>query len=144
MVDNTLLVSVNMLNTIIPLLHSWDRTPISKLQLKQTKTRLEMMLSDLKNDKTINCDIRIFTAIIDVVTLIDALFDEPSFVETSDGVKHIICSRIEDLQSDLYMLAATYYTTVEFDYTPTLTPILNKIIDYALTQGYYFNMGGTS
>ena len=137
--DNSLIQAITLLDGAMRMCHINDRQPIELRHLKQINTRVTMALEKLK---PINNNLFVVNPLAEVVTLINTMIEDSTFVETNNESKQIIFNKILESQNELFKAAGRYYETHEFDYSLTLDGILYKMVEANVNAGYYFGMEG--
>lgn len=133
--NNEVLSAVILMERVIPRLHENSRETIKRSQLMQISQSLNMVLKQLVN----NCkEPLILTPIMEVITLIDNVTDEPTFVETDAETKKLIVERLNNAINRLYLFAGKFYMENEFTWNMTKGDVLRHIVDYCLSAGFYF------
>lgn len=132
---NEVLSSAILMERIIPRLHANSRETIKRATLVGISQQLGMVLKSLIDECQ---EPLVLTPIMEVITLIETITSESTFVETDNETKGLIVSRLNDAQHHLYIFAGKYYTTNSFTYTITKTDVLRNIVDECVNFGYYF------
>lgn len=135
MEKNEVLSAVILTERIIPRLNANSREPISKQHLLQIQQSLSMVLRQLTGECK---DPLILTPIMEVMTLIDSVTEDETFVETDAETKHLITERLADASSQLYLFAGKYYMQNEFTWSLSKTDVLRHIVDNCMELGFYF------
>lgn len=132
---NEVLSAVILMERVIPRLNANSREPISKQHLSQIQQSLSMVLRQLSEECK---DPLILTPIMEVMTLIDSVTEDETFVETDAETKALIVSRLADASSQLYLFAGKYYMKNDFTWTLSKFDVLKHIIDNCMELGFYF------
>lgn len=135
-IDDSLLISVALLDRVVPQLKTDSREQLNRTSLNTIKQSVSHAVQKIISSGVSG----IYTTgyLVGTVECIDTLLSDPNFVETDVYTKDIIASKILDALENLYIEAGKFYTENEFNYTARLEPLLNKIIDRCLQKGYYF------
>lgn len=136
---NFLLSSLQMLILASELLKADTREQLSRVNLISIKmyvvnAREKMVEQRVRDTYTAGVELR------NAVEVIDTMLADSSFKETDTDTKEFIVSKIQSATRQIYKVCGVYYTTNDFDYSPGITNLLNKIIDECLRQGYYFGI----
>lgn len=132
---NEVLSAVILMERIIPRLHANTRELISKQHLTQIQQSLSMVLRQLTNECK---DPLVLTPIMEVMTLIDNVTEDETFVETDAETKSLIVDRLADASSQLYLFAGKYYMKNEFTWSLSKFDVLKHIVDNCMELGFYF------
>lgn len=135
MESNDILTAINLIERIMPRLHADSRETIRRSQLNQVSQSLTMALRFI----TKYCsEPLVLTPIMEVVTLIENVTTDDTFVETDVETKELIVKRLNSALVQLYLFAGKFYMTNEFEWSLTLTDVLRHIVDACLNNGFYF------
>lgn len=135
--DDNVIIAITLLERLEPLLNADNRATINVRHLTEIHDRLTMVLQLIN---PVTNDVMILTPLAATVKLISALKSESGFVETSQDVKNIICTKIKDATNALYLFAGKYYMDTNFTYTPGRVSSLRNIVDHCIANGFYFGM----
>lgn len=133
--NNEVLSAVILMERVIPRLHANSRETIKRQQLKQVTQSLSMVLRSLTDYCT---EPLVLTPIMEVITLIDNVTADDTFVETDAETKTLIVSRLDSAITQLYLFAGRFYMEHEFTWTLTKTDVLRHIVDTCMDNGFYF------
>lgn len=132
---NEVLSAVILMERITPRIHANSREPISKQHLLQIQQSLSMVLRQLSEECK---DPLILTPIMEVMTLIDSVTEDETFVETDAETKQLIVERLSDANSQLYLFAGKYYMNNSFTWSLSKFDVLKHIVDNCMDLGFYF------
>lgn len=135
--NDNVITAITLLERLEPILNANSRATINVRHLTEIHGRLTMVLQLIN---PVAKDVMILTPLANTVKLIEALKNEPGFVETSQDVKNIICEKIQDALNSLYLFAGKYYMENHFTYTPGKVSSLRNIVDHCIKNGFYFGM----
>ena len=135
--NDNVIIAITLLERLEPLLHTDDRATIDLKHLLEIHDRLTMVLQCIR---PVTEDVLILTPIASTIQLISTLKQEAGFIETSQDVKDIICTKIEDALNRLYLFAGKYYMENHFTYNQGKKVTLQRIVDRCLLNGFYFGM----
>lgn len=138
MSDNSLLLAVALIERVKPQLQEDKRTQINRTGLNMISQAVSQALERLNKILGKDGNIYILGDLIVVLETVNNLLQEESFTETDLETKNMLTEKIAGVLSKLYMEAGRYYTNHDFDYSPRMVPILNRIIDACVEGGYYF------
>lgn len=133
--NNEVLSAVILMERVIPRLHANSRETIKRQQLKQVTQSLSMVLRSLTN---YCAEPLVLTPIMEVITLIDNITADDTFVETDAETKTLIVSRLDSAITQLYLFTGRFYMEHEFTWTLTKTDVLRHIVDACMDNGFYF------
>lgn len=132
---NEVLSAVILMERVLPRMHANSRETIKRQQLKQVVQSLSMVLRSLSD----YCkEPLVLTPIMEVMTLIDSVTADETFVETDAETKELIVSRLDTALTQLYLFAGKFYMEHEFTWTLTKTDVLRHIVDVCMDNGFYF------
>lgn len=132
---NEVLSAVILMERVLPRMHANSRETIKRQQLKQVAQSLSMVLRSLSD----YCkEPLVLTPIMEVMTLIDSVTADETFVETDAETKELIVSRLDTALTQLYLFAGKFYMEHEFTWTLTKTDVLRHIVDVCMDNGFYF------
>lgn len=134
--NNDVLTSVALMEKVIPYLHDDSRMQINRSELSLIKQLISQASFKLNNSGV--GDVYTLGVLIDVSTFLSTLLDDSTYTETDTETKDMIAAKLIDVLNKLYIMAGKYYTTNEFDFSMRLQPLLDRIINHCLTNGYYF------
>jgi hypothetical protein len=133
--NNEVLSAVILMERVIPRLHANSRETIRRQQLKQVESSLTMVLHSLAD----NCkEPLVLTPIMEVITLIDNVTADDTFVETDAETKEMIVERLDTAINQLYLFAGKFYMNNEFTWAVTKSDVLRHIVDTCMLNGFYF------
>lgn len=133
--NNDVLTALNLMERVIPRLHGESRETIKRTQLNQISQSLSMVLRLI----TKHCsDPLVLTPIMEVVTLIESVTADESFVETDAETKELMVDRLNASLNKMYLFAGKFYMENEFTWSLTLTSVLRHLVDTCLQNGFYF------
>lgn len=132
---NEVLSAVILMERVIPRLHANSRETIKRQQLRQVVQSLSMVLRSLSD----YCkEPLVLTPIMEVMTLIDNVTADETFVETDAETKELIVNRLDTALTQLYLFTGKFYMEHEFTWTLTKTDVLRHIVDVCMDNGFYF------
>lgn len=132
---NEVLSAIILMERVLPRMHANSRETIKRQQLKQVVQSLSMVLRSLSD----YCkEPLVLTPIMEVMTLIDNVTADETFVETDAETKELIVSRLDTALTQLYLFAGKFYMEHEFTWTLTKTDVLRHIVDVCMDNGFYF------
>lgn len=134
--NNDILSAVILMERVLPRLKENSREPIKKSQLNQISQFLVMTLKKLNGN---GCDnVLILTPMMEVLSLITEVMEDPTFVETDADTKNIMVTRLHTAMEQLYLYAGKFYMANEFEYSMTQNDVLRHIVDACMDMGFYF------
>lgn len=133
--NNEVITALILIERTIPRLCANSRETIRRSSLMQIEQSMNMVLRSLTD---VCKDPLILTPIMEIITLIDAVVAEPSFVETDDETKKLLVDRMSTAQYNLYLFAGKYYIDHDFTYNISKVDILRNIVDTCINSGIYF------
>lgn len=132
---NEVLSAIILMERVLPRMHANSRETIKRQQLKQVVQSLSMVLRSLSD----YCkEPLVLTPIMEVMTLIDNVTADETFVETDAETKELIVNRLDTALTQLYLFAGKFYMEHEFTWTLTKTDVLRHIVDVCMDNGFYF------
>jgi hypothetical protein len=132
---NEVISAIILLERVVPRLHANSRETIKRQQLKQIVQSLSMALRSLTNYCT---EPLVLTPIMEVMTLVDSVTADDTFVETDAETKELIVNRLDTALNQLYLFAGRFYMDHEFTWSLTKTDVLRHIVDACMDNGFYF------
>lgn len=134
---NDILSAVMLMERIEPLLSVNTRESISKTVCNTIARNYDIILT-----KSFNyCkDASLLSPTLESTELLKYLCDNPDFVETDSETKSNLVRLYYDASHELYMFAGKFYTENEFKFSLGITPVLRRIVDHCIDNGYYFGI----
>jgi len=136
---NFLLSSLQMLLTVSSLLKANTREQLNRTDLVSIKAYIAISREKM-SEQMISSTYDANVALMNVAEVIGTTLADSSFKESDTDMKEFIVSNIERATMIMYKVCGVHYTTKDFDYSPSLPMILNRIIDECIKQGYYFGI----
>lgn len=132
---NEVLTAVILMERVIPRLHANSRETIKRTHLTQIEQSLSMVLRSLNN----YCkEPLVLTPIMEVITLIQTVLTDESFVETNAETKELMVDRLNNAMSQLYLFAGKFYMNNKFTWNLSKTDVCRHIVDNCMDMGFYF------
>ena len=135
-VKDEILGAVVLMERLIPRLNPNTRETLKRNNLTQVQSTLSIILQQLRTDCI---EPLILTPIMEVITLIESVTSDDTFVETDAETKHLMVDRLNSALNQLYLYAGKYYMVNEFTWSLTKTDVLRHIVDCCMNNGFYFN-----
>lgn len=135
-VKDEILGAVVLMERLIPRLNPNTRETLKRNNLTQVQSTLSIILQQLRTDCR---EPLILTPIMEVITLIESVTSDDTFVETDTETKHLMVDRLNSALNQLYLYAGKYYMVNEFTWSLTKTDVLRHIVDCCMNNGFYFN-----
>ncbi len=132
---NDVLIGITLLERTLPLLKVSSREPISASTLGIIRRNIEAAVSKIY--KYVSSQ-TILLPLMEITELIKVVQADESFVETDAETKSLISDKMNVGINSLYTFAGKFYIDNEFDYDMCIAPILNRIIDSCINDGFYF------
>lgn len=136
MEDNSLLFALTLIERIEPQLKIEKREQINRISLEMISRVVKQSLKYLGCKKQ-----EMFYALVnlfDAADLMEELLDDVDFEETTMEVKELLTDKIMKGLDIMYVEIGKYYTTNHFKYSLRLEPVLIRIINACIRNGYYF------
>ena len=128
--------AVVLMERLIPRLNPNTRETLRRNNLTQVQSTLNIILQQVRNDCR---EPLILTPIMEVITLIDNVMSDETFVETDAETKHLMVDRLDSALNQLYLFAGKYYMKNQFTWSLTKTDVLRHIVDCCMNNGFYFD-----
>lgn len=135
-VKDEILGAVVLMERLIPRLNPNTRETLKRNNLTQVQSTLSIILQQLRTDCR---EPLILTPIMEVITLIESVTSDDTFVETDAETKHLMVDRLNSALNQLYLYAGKYYMKNEFTWSLTKTDVLRHIVDCCMNNGFYFD-----
>ena len=135
MTNNKVLESCLFIEGALEHTHHDTRTPITRGELRMIKGKLSNALINLSNA---GADVMITIPLNKVLELVVEVLNDENLKDSADFVKDKIVSELQTILPQVYLYCGKYYETVEFDYNPAMTKVVNRVIDNCIRNGYYF------
>lgn len=132
---NDLLSGLTTLDVAINACKPQTREPLTTFNLKHLRKLLSIVVQKLREYK-----ISAITMghIYSTLQLVDTILNSQCFVETDNAAKTTIVHELTSAFNELSVYACNWYMDNEFDYEPTLSGILNKIIAIGVANNVSF------
>lgn len=135
-VKDEVLGAVVLMERLIPRLNPNTRETLKRNNLTQVQSTLSIILQQLRADCR---EPLILTPIMEVITLIESVTSDDTFVETDAETKYLMVDRLNSALNQLYLYAGKYYMKNEFTWSLTKTDVLRHIVDCCMNNGFYFD-----
>ena len=132
---NELITGVVLLQRVMPRLYANSRETIKKSSLIQINQSISLVM---KNIKDYCKEPLVLTPLMEVVTLINTITADSTFVETDNETKILMIDRITNAYDQLCLFAGKFYMTHDFTWMLSKTDVLRDIVDKCMSMGFYF------
>lgn len=137
MSDNSMLTVLALLERTDTLMKSGTREQLDKSILVAIEQLIQKAFIKFQES---DCDNTIFLYYFqDIIDIVTALVSTEGFDRTDTVTKDLIVNKIHECLSMLYLEVGKYYTSMHsFDYNYRLNPLLQRVVDNCIHNGYYF------
>lgn len=136
--DNSLLLALVLLERVKPHLQEDKRVQINRSGLNMISQAVSQALERLNSVLGKDGNIYIIGDLIVVLETVNSLLQDERFTETDLDTKNMLIEKVTEALNKLYIEVGKYYTNNDFDYSPRMVSLLNRIIDVCIDNGYYF------
>lgn len=136
--NNDLLLGIALLDRLEPKLKIGTREQYNTVDCNNIKQYVVKALQYITNCEATNLFVN--AKLFSIVECIEAVVDNPGFIETDITMKEVIVDNFVEAREELYLIAGKYYTDHDFDYSVRLENLLIKIVDKCIEKGYYFGI----
>ena len=138
MAGNDLLVAVSVLERAVDALKIDSRQQLNRNALDVCKSCCELCATKLANVGF--SDTYTLGRILDSLDLINGLLELDNFVETDTETKELLNRNLGQALETLYVKVGVYYDTHEFELNRMLEPLLARIVDKCIINGFFFGV----
>jgi len=138
--DNNLLLALSLMERVKPQLKEEKREQINRAGLTLINQMLTQALDCIIKTCRDSGNAYIIGYLIGVTNIVSALLQDESYIETDTETKELLAEKVNECMSRIYLEVGKYYTTHDFVYSVKLCPLLNRVIDTCIEQGYYFGV----
>ena len=136
---NSVLTSVALLERVRPMLNIDKRDQLTRQNLETIRNILNRVINNLKDHEQYFKNVTIYVA--GAYALIDDILADSEFSVTDTETKELVSKNILQACDNIYVPTGKFYfENNRFDHSMGLDPILERVVDRCIADGFYFGL----
>lgn len=136
--NNSALTAMAVAESIIPQLQGGTRVQLQRNTLLSLEKTIAQVLSSLQSAE-LKDDI-VLGSFIAALQIIKGFLSDSNVMETDTMTKNALLDKLVPAIDRLYVKVGEYYTKYDFNYSPRMQNLLNRIVDRCVSAGMYFGV----